>query len=352
MNLLELQQSPAAFRKALLIDTDSGPKPFSPDPWQQADFAALDEGWKRAVIGTSHPADKQRAWLERPRGHSKSADLGSMAAWALFAARRPLSGIAAAGDQDQASLLKQAISKLLIHNPWLARVLEVQAYRVVNVHTGSALAIITSDAPTSYGLTPDFVIADEVTHWKKRDLFDSLLSSAAKRSTCMFVIITNAGLQDDWQWNTREAIRQDPDWVFSRLEGPTASWIKPKLLAEQARLLPSIAFARLWLNQWSSGGGDALTEADIAAAFRADLSPQFSAVPGFEYVAGLDLGVSRDSSALCILGVRRSHAGHGMIRLAAAKVWKPTPGPPREPSRGGGRHRRGTCPIQLEGVQL
>lgn len=326
MNLLELQGSPAAFRAALLIDSDSGPLPFKPDDWQQKDFAALDDGWRRAVIGTSHPAAKQRAWLERPRGHSKSADLGSMSAWALFASRRPLSGIAAAGDQDQASLLKQAISKLLAHNPWLARVLEVQASRVVNLHTGSTLSIITSDAPTSYGLTPDFCIADEVTHWKKRDLFDSLLSSAAKRSTCMFVIITNAGMSDDWQWKTREAVRVDPDWYFSRLDGPCASWIKPKLLAEQSRLLPSIAFARLWLNRWTTGGGDALTEGDIAAAFRADIAPQFSAVAGWDYVAGLDLGVARDSSALCILGVRRSHAGHGMIRLAAAKVWRPTPG--------------------------
>jgi hypothetical protein len=142
----------------------------------------------------------------------------------------------------------------------------------------------------------------------------------------MFVVITNAGITEEWQWNLREAIRRDADWYFSRLEGPQASWIKPKLLAEQARLLPSIAFKRLWMNQWTTGGGDALTEADIAAAFRADLAPQFSAVPGFEYVAGLDLGVSRDSSALVVLGVRRSHAGHGMIRLAAAKTWKPTPG--------------------------
>lgn len=328
VNLLELQSDPAAFRSALLIDTDAGPARFADrmDAWQATDFAALDAGWKRTVVGSSHVAQRQRGWLERPRGHSKSADLGIMSAWALFASRRPLSGIAAAGDQDQARLLRDAVGKLLLHNPWLARVLEVQAYRVVNVHTGSVLEIITSDAPTSYGLTPDFIIADEVTHWRKRDLWDSLLSSAAKRSTCILVVITNAGIHDDWQWSTREAVRVDPDWFFSRLEGPCASWIAPSLLAEQARLLPSIAFRRLWMNQWTSGGGDALTEADIAAAFRSDLRRQREAIPGFEYVAGLDLGVSRDSSALCVLGVRRSHQGHGTIRLALTQVWRPTPG--------------------------
>lgn len=328
MNLLDLQSDPSAFRSALLIDTDDGPRPFADcmAPFQITDFAALDAGWKRAVVGKSVKARYQRAWLERPRGHSKSADLGVMAAWALFASRRRLSGIAAAGDQDQARLLRDAIGKLLYINPWLAKVLEVQAYRIVNTRTESVLEIISSDAPTSYGLTPDFVIADEVVHWKKRDLWDSLISSAAKRSTCMFVSITNAGLSDDWARQAREAVRPDPSWYFSRLEGPVAPWISPELLAEQERLLPSIAYRRLWLNEWTSGGGDALTPEAITAAFVSGLTPQSQAVAGYEYCCGLDLGISRDCSALCVLGVRRTHVGHGTIRLAATKIWRPAKG--------------------------
>lgn len=328
MNLLKLQNDPVAFRAALLIDTDAGPRPFGEcmDSWQEADFTALDSGWKRAVCGISHEAMYQRAWLERSRGHSKSADLGMMAAWALFASRRPLSGIAAAGDQDQARLLRDAIGKLLYINPWLAQILEVQNYRVLNTRTGSTLEIITSDAPTSYGLTPDFIIADEVVYWKKRDLWDSLLSSAAKRGTCIFVVITNAGLQDDWQWETREAVRNDPKWYFSRLEGPVARWITPDRLEEQKRLLPGVAYRRLWLNEWTSGGGDALTEADINAAFVVNPGPMLVRDPAYDYVGGLDLGVTRDASAIVILGVKRGHEKHGMIRLAHLRVWRPEKG--------------------------
>ena len=275
MNLLELQRDPAAFRSALLIDTDEGPRPFTDivDDWQSADFAALDSGWMRAVNGAKHKAEYQRAWLERPRGHSKSLDLGIMAAWALFASRRRLSGIGAAGDQDQARLLRDAIGKLVYVNPWLGKIIEVQNYRVINSRTESTLDIITSDAPTAYGLTPDFIICDEVTHWTKPDLWEALFSSAPKRSTCMLVVITNAGLSDDWQWKTREAVRCDRNWYFSRLEGPVASWITPELLEEQERLLPGIAYRRLWLNEWTTGGGDALTEEDIKAAFIPSLSP-------------------------------------------------------------------------------
>lgn len=328
MDLLTLQSDPAAFRSALLIDTDGGSKPFAEcmDPWQDADFRALDSGWQRAVLGASAEATHQRGWLERPRGHSKSLDLGIMAAWALFASRRRLSLIGCAADQDQARLLRDAIGKLVYVNPWLGRMIEVQNYRVVNPNTESTLDIISSDAKTSYGLTPDGIVCDELVHWKSRDLWDSILSSAAKRSTCMLVIITNAGLSDDWQWQTREAVRADTTWHFSRLDGPVASWITPDRLAEQERLLPGIAYRRLWLNEWTSGGGDALSEEVIRQAFRSELRPLYQGERGVDYVAGLDLGVSRDASAVCVLGVQRSRQSFGLIRLAASKVWRPQKG--------------------------
>jgi hypothetical protein len=212
--------------------------------------------------------------------------------------------------------------------------IEVQNYRVINPRTESTLEIITSDAPTSYGLTPDFIIADEVVHWKKRDLWDSLLSSAAKRASCMFVVITNAGLQDDWAWTLREAVRVDPLWYFSRQNGPVASWINADTLAEQERLLPSIAFRRLWLNEWTTGGGDALSPEVIAAAFKAglrpmrglDFMPVYGRLPEWEFVLGVDAGIVRDATALCALAVRRQHAGHGHIRLAKTKIWRPAKG--------------------------
>lgn len=325
MNLLQLQSDPVAFRQALLIDTDFGATRFADviEEWQDSDFRALDDGWKRAVIGTTHTANHQRAWLERPRGHSKSLDIGVMAAWALFSSRRQIAGYAGAGDLDQARILRDAIGRLLYVNPWLADILEVQNYRVINHHTKSTLEIISSDAPTSYGLLPDFVVCDEVCHWKKRDLFDSLLSSAAKRSTCMLVCISNAGLMDDWAWQLREAVRKDPAWHFSRLDGPVASWITSDRLEEQRRLLPNIAFRRLWLNEWTTGGGDALTPEDINAAFIPNLKPQRCAQSGYEYVGGLDLGVTRDASAVVILGVKRSYEGHGRIRLAYSRIWRP-----------------------------
>jgi phage terminase large subunit-like protein len=327
-DLFQLQADPAEFRNSLLIDTDQGPQPFGEcmGDFQKEDFAALDAGWLRCVNGADVPARHSRAWLERGRGSSKTLDLAVAATWALFASRRQLSGIAAAGDQDQARLLRDAIARICWMNPWLTRILQVNNYIVRNTKTGSNLEIISSDAGTSYGLTPDFVIVDEIVHWQHangEELWTSLLSSSAKRDTNMLVIITNAGMTDDWQWKLREKVRLSNAWFFHRLDRP-AGWITDRALKEQEALLPSIAYRRLWLNEWTTGGGDALTEEVINAAFIPHLTPQQSAQSGYEYVGGLDLGVSRDASAVCILGVRRSAEGHGRIRLAFTRVWRPS----------------------------
>ncbi len=310
MDLKALQASPQAFRAALRIDADGTARRLGDvlDGWQAADFAALDPGWRR-IAGQSSDGPL-RAWLERPRGHSKTLDLAVMASWVLFASRRKLTGVAAAADLDQARLLRDAVDGLLRLNPWLARILRADKLKIVNGRTGSSLEILTSDAPSSYGLTPDFLIVDEVTHWRDRALWDSLISAAAKRKCCMVVTICNAGFADSWQWQTREAVRQDPAWHFSRLEGPVASWITPDRLQEQRRLLPSIAFERLWANTWSSGSGDALSPDLIDRAITRP-GPLLEPEPGWSYVAGLDLGLSRDRAALAVVGV---HVGHSEER--------------------------------------
>lgn len=362
MDLRLAQSDPSYFRASLVIDADGTPRRLGDvlGPWQRSDFAALDPGWKRAA-GQAATGGCSRAWLERPRGHSKTLDIAIQTTWALFAARRKLKGAAAAGDLDQAGLLRDAIEGLRRCNPWLSEIITVQKERVVNKHTGSELSILTSDAPTSYGLTPGFIVADEVTHWAKRDLWDSLISAAAKRANCLVVVITNAGFQDSWQWEIREAIRQDHGWYFSRLDGPVASWITPDRLAEQRRLLPEIAYRRLWLNEWSSGSGDALNPEDISRAVILS-GPTVKQEPGWAYAAGLDLGLSRDASALVIIAKHVGwleilekqapelsyrervlidaglmarpgltptfvdHPGTGRLRLVDVKVWTPTAG--------------------------
>ena len=240
------------------------------DPWQRQDFAALDPGL-RSVVGL--PADGnalQRAYLERPRGHSKTQDIAVVASWALVASRRPIIIVVAAADAEQASLLRDAVVRLEAGQPALGELLDVGKWVIKNKATGSELRIISSDASSSYGLLPDLVVADELCHWPDSGeyLWHSLLSAAAKKPTCMLVVISNAGLGmgTAWQWNVREAARTSPDWYFHRLDGPQASWVSVKRLEELRRMLPPTVYDRLINNCWQTDAGDAFDSAAIDRA--------------------------------------------------------------------------------------
>jgi hypothetical protein len=298
LDLRRLANDPAAFRASLLIDADGGPSRFRPDDWQRRDFEALDPAWLRA---TGRPASggHNRAWLTRPRGHSKTSDLAMMSLWALAFSTRPVTGVAAAADEAQAGLIRNAIGRIVRLNPWLQEAIDVQSSRVVNRRTGSELSIISSDVASSWGLLADWIVVDELTVWpdRGRELWHSLLSTAAKRENCLLAVISNAGWLDSWQVKAREACKA-AGWYEHRLPGPAASWITPARLAEQRKLLPAGVYARLWLNEDVSGsGGNAIDEADLQAALTLAggcLEP----LPGWVHVSGLDLGISHDAAAL------------------------------------------------------
>lgn len=325
---IDVLSSPAKFRQFVLVETSTGPRLLEDalDDWQRADFVELDQAWMKVAAIKSGSTTKNRCYLERPRGHSKTSDLAVMVAWALAAARKPIAGVAAAADRDQGRLLRDAVARLVRLNPWLADHLDVQAHRIVGKQTGATLEIISSDAPSSYGLTPSFVVADELTHWPENAggaLWDSLFSSSAKVSDCLLVVISNAGCDlECWQWRVREHARTDADWLFSRVDGPRASWLSPKVLAEQRRLLPEPVFARLWLNEWQSHGGNAISKRDLEAALVLDGIPS-TYEPGAVFYAGLDLGLARDTTALVV--IERKATGN-RVKLVEVMEWIPQPG--------------------------
>ena len=329
MNLKKLMADPAEFRRHLLIDSDRGAVVLDEvlDDWQRSDFLALDGGWQAVARRKVTAAGKvyRRAYLERGRGSSKTSDLAAMLAYALFASAKRITGVCAAADRDQAKLLRDAIERLADLNPWLGKTLEIQNWRVINRHTKSELSIISSDSGSSFGLLVDFIAIDELTNWtagEGESLWGSLISTAAKKSNVMLVVISNAGLSaggSSWQWKSREGFRENDGCYFSRLEGPQASWISADLLEEQQRLLPAPAYRRLWLNEWTTGGSDLFDDQEIDACI--SLAGPSERERGWVYCAGLDLATTRDTAALCIIGKRGQR-----YRLANCLEWRPSKG--------------------------
>lgn len=321
------KKSPEAFRDALLIDTDEGPRRFSEviDPWQRDDFNGTDAAWRTLALG-EEPSGPLSAYLERGRGHSKTTDIGIMVCFALYASARRIVGVCAAGDEEQAGYLRKQILSFLQHNDWLKAAIDVQADKIVNRHTGSELEIISSDALGAYGRTVEFIICDELTHWRSPDLWISLKSTADKRKRCVLVIITNAGVGKgtSWQWDVREearknALSESPFWYFSHVPGLSASWLNAaKIRAERNQITPA-AFRRLWENEWTSGSGDALDMGDVEACITLKSPAQPGA--GLVFVAGVDLGIKHDHAAVVTLGL---DVPRRRVVLASSQSWAPS----------------------------
>lgn len=318
--------SPEFFRRALRVsELDRRVLRSRLLPWQERDFRALDPAWTAlaALPGAVRRPPYRRAYLERPRGHSKTFDTAVQIAWVLWAARHAVRGLAAAADMDQAMLLWDAVERLARLNPRLITGLKFSTGRIANPRTGSRVEFISSDVASSWGHDPDFVICDELCHWTRADLWHSLLSSSAKRPHCVLVVLSNAGAGRGWQREVREAARISPDWYFSSLRGPQAPWITPQHLAEQEQLLPRPVFERLWLNIWQESDGEFVTLAEAEACRDQSLVMQERGQPRLCYAAAIDYAEKHDLTVACLC-----HRDGERIVVDRMDVVQPSPSQP------------------------
>lgn len=297
-------------------------------PWQLKDLQALDHAWRILAHGSPGRFSEsivRRAYIERPRGHSKTSDMAVQIAWILLAARQPLVGLAAAADREQANFLHDSVKRLAAVNPGLFRELQFVQHLIRNPSTGSRLEVISSDVASSWGALPDFVVCDELCHWEKPEMWYSLLSSAAKKPNCVLSILTNAGVGRGWQWEVREHARTDGRWYFSSLDGPQAPWITDDWLAEQRALLPEPVFERLWLNRWQAAEGNYLTLSEVEACRSLRREYQRDGQPGQFYLAAVDYAEKHDHTVGCVC-----HREGDRIIVDRMDVVRPSPQSPTQ----------------------
>jgi Terminase large subunit, ATPase domain len=246
-----------AFRREAILLEDGRPLGEVMDPWQADDFRALDD-----------PAHRH-AYLERPRGHSKTGDLGTEAVTELVLGRPAAQLFCAAADEDQARLLLEDVRGKFERSPMLKPLVRYTRTEIIVKTTGSRLRVLSGDAPSAYGLRPDWIAVDELAEWRTRGLWDSLWTATGKRPACRMLVISTAGWdRTGIAWEVRQIAERERSWYFAS-RGPCASWIDPAWRAQQQRTLPAHVFARLHLNQWVEGVGAFLTAAEVDGIFAA-----------------------------------------------------------------------------------
>lgn len=251
-------------------------------------------------------AGPRRFWRTMPRGHDKTGTIARLANWAIAFSRNKVSGTAAASDRDQSRVLLQSMTREIELNPWLADRLAAHNY-IVRGPAGE-VEIVASDAGGASGLKADFIIMDEITYWRKRDLFDMLLSGAAKRPQSVIVIITNAGIRGSWQHQLMEACRDDPLWDVRETPPATklASWMSAEEIASDRAKMTASHARRVYDNIWSDATDSPLLNWDAIRGCHDPSTlwpggrPQVRTRVGNLYV-GFDVGRTHDRSVISLL---------------------------------------------------
>jgi len=321
IDIRQFATDPLAFFNALVIPSAHGPRPFAEV------LADHQRNWFKALapslvaIANSKTPPTGRFWTERTKGGSKDSDAACVLLWLLAFSRQKLDMQVGAADRDQALELKKAACDILRLNDWLATRIEVQAWSLLCRATGSECTIVAADIAGSHGARPDVVVLNELSHVTKEEFASNLLDNATKKPNGLVIVATNAGFSGSWQHNWREMARQSSRWHFHQLAEP-APWLSEDELEEAARRNSHSRFERLFWGRWVSQSGDALDESDIQAAIDSSLKPATSKQAGWVYLAGLDLGVKQDHSALVVIAANRSTQ---TLRLAHAQSWQPNP---------------------------
>lgn len=210
-----------------------------------------------------------------------------------------------ARDKDQAGLLTEAIAGL-VGRTGLSGLVDIGSWSVTVRAGGARLVVESADAASAYGHLPYLVVADELAQWPTtraaRALWEALVSGLLKRRDSRLAVLTTAGDPAHWSAKVLLAARTSPRWHVSEVPGPVP-WADPKDLAEQARLLPASAYARLHLNVWTAAEDRLVSPEDLAACVTLD-GPQ-PLDPRHRYVIGLDLGLKHDRTVLAVC-----HAEH------------------------------------------
>ena len=127
--------------------------------------AASDWQWAdaRAVLDPTGP---RRHFPTRPRGGSKTTDLGGIAIAALLEQLPRLSESQAfAADRDQASRLIKAVRGFADRTPEIRGALRIDSYRVTVPQSGTSIVVEASDDASAWGGRPPLTIVDELAQW-------------------------------------------------------------------------------------------------------------------------------------------------------------------------------------------
>jgi phage terminase large subunit-like protein len=291
--------------------------------------------WQREIVDAIYATDAagkrrvRQALVTIPRKNGKTQLAAALALAHLCGPEAEPRGqvYSAASDRDQAAIIFREMLAMILADDALSDRIIVREHNktLTDVETGSVYQALSSDARKAHGLSPSFVVCDELAQWHGRDLYDNLVTGTGARAEPLVVVISTKAADPNqvmselvaYGERVRDGLIEDPAFhavIYAAGEDADpwdeATWFacnpalgdfrsleEMRTAAGQAQRLPARepAFRLLYLNQPVDAAARFLNAADWRAC-----NPPVDAgtLAGQRCWLGLDLSATTDLTAL------------------------------------------------------
>ncbi|MCR4267089.1 terminase large subunit [Nitratireductor sp. ZSWI3] len=298
-------------------------KPFKLRQWQREIIEAI------YATGEDGRRTIRQALITIPRKNGKTALAAALALAHLVGPEAEARGqvYSAASDRDQAAIIFREMVAMIMADQALADRIVIREHNktLADNETGSVYQAMSSDARKAHGLSPSFVVCDELAQWHGRDLYDNLITGTGARAEPLVVIISTKSAASShvmselvlYGEKVRDGVVEDPAFlpvIYGAAEDADpwdeATWFacnpalgdfrsleEMRAAAAQAQRLPARepSFRLLYLNQPVDPASRFLNGPDWRAC-AGDVTPYMLA--GHRCFLGLDLSSTTDLTAL------------------------------------------------------
>ena len=293
----------------------SNGKAIKLEPWQRDSvfepiFDTKDENGFRVY---------DTALVGLPKKNGKSEIAAGVASYMLFCDVPDAEVYSLAGSKDQARIIFSREKKAIQRNPNLYNSVNVYRDAIEVKSTGGVYRVLSSDAPTLHGLNPSCVIMDEAWNQPNRELWDAMTQSPVRKQP-LNLIVTYAGYDKKsllFELFEMGLSGKDNSMYMFWSNENLASWVTEAYLDKQRLRMPPHVFARMHLNQWTDAEGSFITKVDLEKCIDYELTPKVQGEGNNYYVMAIDLGLTRDRTAACVM----HRDSDGKVVLDVIRKW-------------------------------
>lgn len=292
--------------------------------------------WQKIIINNIYATDEnglrkvRTALVSCPRKNGKTALAAALALCHLLGPESEQRGqvFSAASDREQAAIIYREMEAIILSVPEFSSRCHIQSFHktITDTTTGSVYKAMTADSRKAHGLSPSFMVYDELAQSHDRELYDNLTTGTGARKEPLMVVISTQSADPnhimselvDFALKIQDGtLPPDPAFYGCVYAAPDncdpwdeSVWFdcnpalddfrsleEMRIFAAQAKKIPAkeSVFRNLYLNQRVDAAAKWISSIDFESCIG-----EMPDLTGRECYAGLDLSSTQDLSALSL----------------------------------------------------